>query len=249
MGRSGSPLVELNRRIERCARCARLREHCRQIGREKRAAYRDWAYWGKPVPNLLPTRAAGTSDPSRARLLLVGLAPAAHGANRTGRMFTGDKSGDFLYRALYEAGLASQPTATGPGDGLALYETAITAALHCAPPANKPTREELDHCAEHLEATFDHLPELRVVVALGQIGHQAVLRLYKQRGFVRALADHPFAHGRWHHFEAADNADKHARPAAMLDTYHPSQQNTFTGRLTPAMLRDVFAQARERAGG
>jgi uracil-DNA glycosylase family 4 len=234
---ASSPLQRLNERIIACERCPRLRQHCEQVAAEKRAAYRDWTYWGKPVPNLLPSRAGGTNNPANARLLLVGLAPAAHGANRTGRMFTGDRSGDFLYRALYEAGLANQPEATGPGDGLELEDLAITAALHCAPPANKPTREELAQCSEYLEATFEALPKLRGVITLGKIGHDAVLRLYKQRGWLRALADHPFAHNALHPFDP---------PAPdILCTYHPSQQNTFTGRLTPTMLRQVF----ERAAG
>jgi len=189
------------------------------------------------VPNFLPSEAAGTNDPPQARLLMVGLAPAAHGANRTGRMFTGDKSGDFLYRALYEACLANQPQATGPGDGLELKDIAITAALHCAPPANKPTRDELANCFEYLDQTFAALPRLKGVITLGKIGHDAVLRLYKQRGWIRALSDHPFAHGALHEFEPEQTP-------AILCTYHPSQQNTFTGRLTPGMLAEIFRRAR-----
>jgi len=229
-----SDLTVLNQRITACERCPRLREHCQRIAREKRAAFRDHTYWARPVPNFLPGNANGTKRPENARLLMVGLAPAAHGANRTGRMFTGDKSGDFLYRALYEAGLANQPTATGPGDGLALNDIVITAALHCAPPANKPRREELHNCRPHLEATFDALPRLRGVITLGKIGHDAMLRLYKDRGHLRALADHPFAHGALHAFDHAPD---------ILCTYHPSQQNTFTGRLTPDMLREIFQRA------
>jgi uracil-DNA glycosylase family 4 len=233
---SSSPLQQLNERIVACERCPRLREHCQSVAREKRAAYRDWDYWGRAVPNFLPSRADGTNQPERARLLMVGLAPAAHGANRTGRMFTGDRSGDFLYRALYEAGLASQPEATDRDDGLVLYDIVITAPLHCAPPANKPTRQELANCSDYFEQTFDALPQLRGVITLGKIGHDAVLRLYKQRGWIRALSDHPFAHGAVHTFD-------HGVPG-ILCTYHPSQQNTFTGRLTPAMLREVFQRAR-----
>jgi len=260
MSDANQSLHQLNERIIACERCPRLREHCRAVAEQKRAAYRDWDYWARPVPNLLPTRAAGTDDPSQARLLLVGLAPAAHGANRTGRMFTGDRSGDFLYRALYEAGLASQPEATQPGDGLALYDLAITAALHCAPPANKPTREELSNCYPYLEQIFDALPRLTGVITLGKIGHDAVLRLYKARGYIRVLADHPFAHGALHSFqgsqssggegisssestERADPRTTSGQPPAILCTYHPSQQNTFTGRLTPEMLREIFCRA------
>jgi uracil-DNA glycosylase family 4 len=231
-----STLQMLNERIVACERCPRLRAHCEQVAQVKRAAYRDWTYWGKAVPNFLPASANGTARPERAKLLLVGLAPAAHGANRTGRMFTGDRSGDFLYRALYEAGLANQPEATDREDGLALNDIVITAALHCAPPANKPTREELAQCSDHLEATFDALTELRGVITLGKIAHDAVLRLYKQRGWINKLADRPFAHGALHTFET------HQAPG-ILCTYHPSQQNTFTGRLTAEMLREVFARA------
>jgi uracil-DNA glycosylase family 4 len=227
----------LNRRIVGCERCPRLRQHCQQVAAEKRAAYREQPYWGKPVPNFLPARAEGTQTPENARLLLVGLAPAAHGANRTGRMFTGDRSGDFLYRALYEAGLANQPEATDADDGLQLNDLVITAALHCAPPANKPTRPELTACSDYLEQTFAALPRLRGVITLGKIAHDAVLRRYKQQGWVRALADHPFAHGRLYTFDAPEAPE-------ILGTYHPSQQNTFTGRLTPAMLRQVFERAR-----
>lgn len=215
----------LNERIVGCARCPRLQAHCEKVAREKRAAYRDWTYWGKPVPNF--------GDPA-GRVLLVGLAPAAHGANRTGRMFTGDRSGDFLYAAMHAAGLANQPTATHIGDGLALHGAAITAAAHCAPPANKPTRTELANCSGWLAETLDLMPDLRVIVCLGKIAHDEVLRFYKARGAVRALADHPFSHGAEHALGDAP---------VLLDTYHPSQQNTFTGRLTPAMLRAVFERA------
>jgi len=223
----------LNRRIVRCARCPRLIEHCRRVAQQKRASYRAWTYWGRPVPNF--------GDP-RARVLIVGLAPAAHGANRTGRMFTGDRSGDFLYTALHEAGFANQPQATSADDGLALTDCLITAAAHCAPPANKPTRQELDNCSQWLDETFDLLGRrLRVVVCLGRIGHDEVLRLLKRHGAVRALADHPFDHGAAH----GPFALRHSS-FELLDTYHPSQQNTFTGRLTPAMLADVFRAAAER---
>jgi uracil-DNA glycosylase family 4 len=232
-------LAQLNRHIVACQQCPRLREHCAEVAKTKRAAYRDWTYWGRPVPNFLPAGGAEPGKPETARILIAGLAPAAHGANRTGRMFTGDRSGDFLYRALYEAGLANQPTARSADDGLQLHDTVITAALHCAPPANKPTREELTACAPFLEQTLDALPHLRVIVSLGKIGHEAVLRLGKRRGWVRALADYPFAHA----------AEHHPPPPgpALLCSYHPSQQNTFTGRLTPDMLGRVMERARQLA--
>ncbi|MFP4145496.1 MAG: uracil-DNA glycosylase [Phycisphaeraceae bacterium] len=231
--RPATRLERLNDRIVACRACPRLVEHTARVAREKRASYRDDTYWGRPVPNLLDGSRQG------GRLLIVGLAPAAHGANRTGRMFTGDRSGDFLFAAMHAAGFASQPTAEHRGDGLTLRDAAITAAAHCAPPANKPTGEELASCQPFLEQTFDAMPRLKVVLALGQIGHQAVLRLYKQRGWIRTLAEHPFAHGRLHRFDGAP---------ALLDTYHPSQQNTFTGRLTMDMLVDVFHAARKQIG-
>ena len=232
-------LKQLNDRIVRCERCPRLRAHCRKTAAERTARFRDWAYWGKPVPNLV---APGRATP---RLLVVGLAPAAHGANRTGRMFTGDRSGDFLFRAMHEAGFCNQPDATDANDGLKLHDALVTAAAHCAPPANKPTSEELANCRPHLDDTFDALPRLGAVVCLGQLAHQAVLRLYKDRGLVRRLSDHPFAHAAEHHFaDAPRQPDHRALPAPIVDSYHPSQQNTFTGRLTAPMLRSVF----ERAG-
>ena len=214
----------LNRRIVACQACPRLREHCRKIAREKRRAFRDWDYWGRPVPNF---------GDERARLLIVGLAPAAHGANRTGRMFTGDRSGDWLYRALHKAGFANQAEATSADDGLKLVDCAITAACHCAPPDNKPTREEFEHCRPWLEQTIDALP-VRVFLALGGLGWKATVDQLISRDwhsgrrpkFAHA-AQVPLADGRW-----------------LLGSYHPSQQNTFTGRLTKEMLDDVFRAAR-----
>ena len=235
MSQARRQLDQLNDRIIQCAACPRLRAHCEKTAQQRTARFRDWDYWGKPVPNLLP---AGRATP---RLLVVGLAPAAHGANRTGRMFTGDRSGDFLFRAMHEAGFANQPDATDADDGLKLRDAAVTAAAHCAPPANKPTPEELANCRPHLDATFDALPRLGAVVCLGQLAHQAVLRLYKDRGLVRRFSDHPFAHGAVHTFEG--HARDGALPAPIVDSYHPSQQNTFTGRLTAPMLRAVFEQA------
>ncbi len=213
----------LNRRIIGCERCPRLREYCRQVAAQKRRAYQDWQYWGKPVPNF--------GDP-QATLLIVGLAPAAHGANRTGRMFTGDRSGDWLYRALFRAGFASQPTATDRKDGLALTGCAITAVAHCAPPANKPATEELEHCSDWLQTTVDLLP-VRVLLALGHIAWRAVLKETRRRGW----------------YEGRNPKFSHAGRVALagqrwlLGSYHPSQQNTFTGRLTEPMLDQVFHEA------
>ena len=214
----------LNRRIIDCSRCTRLRAHCTHIASEKRLAFRDWDYWGRPVPNF--------GDP-HGRLLIVGLAPAAHGANRTGRMFTGDRSGEWLFRAMHKAGFANQPNATHIGDGLKLRDCAITATCHCAPPDNKPLPDEVAACAAHFQATFDILPA-KVFLALGQIAWRAVVDEARQRLWYRGpfpkfahAAAIEFADGRW-----------------LLGSYHPSQQNTFTGRLTEKMLDDVFRKAK-----
>ncbi|MGE0377196.1 MAG: uracil-DNA glycosylase [Planctomycetaceae bacterium] len=214
----------LNREIVRCDRCPRLRNHCRTVAQTKRRAFEDWEYWGRPVPNF--------GDP-QARLLIIGLAPAAHGANRTGRMFTGDRSGDWLYRALDRAGFASQATSTSAADGLRLIDCAITAAGHCAPPENKPTREELANCRPWLEQTIDLLPA-SVFLALGQIAWRSVVELARSRGWHGGPVP-KFGHGAV--VELTDNR-------RLLGSYHPSQQNTFTGRLTETMLDDVFTAAR-----
>ena len=214
----------LNAEIVACERCPRLLDHCRTVAKEKRRAYLDWEYWGKPVPNM--------GDP-KARMLIVGLAPAAHGANRTGRMFTGDRSGDWLFGALYRASFANQPTATDRDDGLELIDCAITAAGHCAPPQNKPTREEIQNCEEWFERTVALLP-VRVFLALGQIGWRAVIDKARVAGWYSGpipkfghAAKVQFNTGQW-----------------LLGSYHPSQQNTFTGRLTEEMLDHVFEVAR-----
>jgi len=214
----------LNRRIVACRACPRLIEHCRHIAEGKRRAFADWDYWGRPVPNF--------GDP-RADLLIVGLAPAAHGANRTGRMFTGDRSGDWLFRALYRAGFANQSSATSRDDGLELTNCLITAACHCAPPDNKPTREEFDNCAHWLTETID-ICRPRVLLALGQLGWRAVIREAKERGWYRGAIP-KFGHG-----AAVDLQGGRV----LLGSYHPSQQNTFTGRLTEEMLDQVFQAAR-----
>lgn len=218
----------LQHAIVTCARCPRLRCHCRQIAATKRAAFRNWEYWGKPVPNL------GRPDAS---LLLVGLAPAAHGANRTGRMFTGDRSGDFLFHAMYAAGFANQPRATGPDDGLRLLDAAITGVAHCAPPDNKPTSEEIACCRNFFRQTVACMTHLRGVLVLGRLAFDATLALYRERAWLPpSLTCRPaFAHGALFQWPDAP---------FLLCSFHPSQQNTFTGRLTPAMMRAVFQQAR-----
>ena len=227
-------LQQLDRRVVACRACPRLVTHCQKIARVKRASYRDESYWGRPVPNLLPEGDAGN-----ARVLMVGLAPGAHGANRTGRMFTGDRSGDFLFRTLHEAGFASQPQATCRKDGLTLDDLTITAAAHCAPPDNRPTRDELARCAPFLTQTIDAMPRLRVILSLGRLAHDAVLREYRRRGQVRRLSDFPFGHAAEHTLP---------RGPTLLCSYHPSQQNTFTGRLTEPMLLAVLKRARTIAG-
>lgn len=208
-----------------CERCPRLRAHCRQVAAVRRAAYRDEVYWGRPVP--------GFGDPA-AHLLVVGLAPGAHGANRTGRMFTGDSSGMFLMRAMHEAGFANIPISRSVDDGLELRDAYIVAAVRCAPPDNKPLPEEIAACQPFLEAEWAALPNVRVVVALGRLGFDACWRVLAKRGIV--VRPRPaFAHGA-----------EYAPPGGtvVIASFHPSQQNTFTGKLTPQMLADVFHRAR-----
>ncbi|HKW91874.1 MAG TPA: uracil-DNA glycosylase [Methylomirabilota bacterium] len=222
-------LAALARRITRCRLCPRLVRHRERSAAEPPRRYRGEPYWARPLP--------GFGDPE-ARVLLVGLAPAAHGGNRTGRMFTGDRSGDWLFRALYEAGFASQPTSVRADDGLRLIDAYITAAARCAPPANKPTPAEMDRCRPFLLEELRLLRRVRVVVALGKIGWDAYLRVRREGGLAVPRPLPRFGHG-----ATAPMPDG----ITLLGSFHPSQQNTFTGRLTQAMLRDVFAQARRLA--
>jgi uracil-DNA glycosylase len=208
-----------------CERCPELRRYCTEIARTKRRAYHDHDYWGKPVP--------GFGDP-RARVMMIGLAPAAHGGNRTGRIFTGDRSGDFLFRALHKAGLANQPTSVHLNDGLQLRNTYITAALHCAPPANTPTPPQLDRCRDYLVREITRLTQVRVVVALGKLAHDEYLKTLVGMGRLADRRGCAFGHGAHH--------DLGAGLPVLIDSYHPSQQNTQTGRLTPAMFDAVFTR-------
>ena len=230
-GVSSREIEVLNDEIVDCRRCPRLVEHRERIAQEKRRAYRDWTYWGKPVP--------GFGDP-RARLLLIGLAPAAHGANRTGRMFTGDRSGDWLYRALHRAGFASQPGSTDAGDGLELRDAYITAAARCAPPDNKPTRVEIESCRTYLVREVSLLERVKVILALGKIGFEAAVRVLVELG-----ADYPRPAPRFAHGGVVRLGRGYP---VILSSFHPSQQNTQTGRLTEAMLDRVMARARELLG-
>ncbi len=227
MPQSGDSLSRVESEIVHCERCPRLRLHCIAVAQRKRRAYLDCEYWGRPV--------AGFGDPE-AELLIVGLAPGAHGANRTGRMFTGDRSGDFLFRALYETGFASQPESVSRGDGLALRNAYITATARCAPPDNKPAREELRNCRPYLEREMALLGRVSAVVALGKIAFECYLRILRDRGEIRSLAAFSFGHG--------DQYRPSPGGPVLIASYHPSQQNTSTGRLTPEMLRSVFEQAR-----
>lgn len=222
-----SSLVQLNQEIIACTRCSRLIDYCQKIGREKRRAYLDWEYWAKPVP--------GFGDP-KARVLILGLAPGAHGSNRTGRPFTGDGSGYFMYPVLYKAGFASQPTATHRGDGLRLKDAYITAAVRCAPPQNKPTPDEIANCSVFLDREMAALKDVRIIVALGRIGYEAYLNYLKRRGLRVSKADIQFAHNV--HYEMPDGR-------ILLCSYHPSQQNTQTGKLTEKMFFQVFVKARK----
>ena len=222
---------QLNKKIVDCNKCGRLRTYCAKVAKEKRKSFMEWEYWGKPVPNF---------GDARAEVLIVGLAPAAHGANRTSRMFTGDRSGDWLYKALHKAGFANQPTSTSADDGLQLHNCAITATAHCAPPDNKPLKDEVENCREFLTDSFTVLP-VKVIIALGVIAWDAALKEIDELG--------------WR--DSAENILKKKKPKfghgaevqlaggrTLIGSYHPSQQNTFTKRLTEPMFDKIFARAR-----
>jgi uracil-DNA glycosylase family 4 len=227
--RDSSPAAEelaaLREEVVACRACPRLVAWRESVAAEPRAAYRDETYWGRPIP--------GFGDPA-ARVVVVGLAPAAHGGNRTGRVFTGDRSGDWLYRAMHRAGFANQPTSVAVDDGLVLHDAWVTAAVKCAPPANRPAPDERDRCERFLRVELHVLADARVVVCLGAFGYHAACRLFGVRPRPR------FGHG--------VEVEVAAGPV-LLCSYHPSQQNTFTGRLTEAMLDEVFARAAVLAAG
>jgi uracil-DNA glycosylase family 4 len=226
-------LADVHHAIVSCERCPRLRSYCRRVAQEKRRAYRDDTYWGRPVP--------GFGDPD-ARLLLVGLAPAAHGANRTGRVFTGDGnggSGDFLMSALHRTGFANRSTSTDPDDGLELRDVFISMAVRCAPPDNKPLPEEIARCQVHLDAELALLPRVRVVVALGRIGFEAWINVLRRRG-LRVSPKPAFGHGAIARLDVGDTG----LPSLLIGCYHPSRQNTNTGKLTAAMMVGVFRKAK-----
>ncbi|MER6345641.1 uracil-DNA glycosylase [Streptomyces sp. NPDC001595] len=235
-------LADLDARIAGCDACPRLVAWREEVARTKRAAFADWTYWGRPVPGF---------GPGDARMLIVGLAPAAHGGNRTGRMFTGDRSGDVLYQALYDVGLASQPTAVSADDGLELYGVRVTAPVHCAPPLNKPTTDERDTCRAWLVQELGLLrPTLRSVVVLGAFGWQAALPAFAAAGWTVPRPRPAFAHGGHVRLDAPGGGEG-AGDFDGLDLFgcfHVSQRNTFTGRLTPEMLREVLRGAAAAAG-
>ncbi|HXE31050.1 MAG TPA: uracil-DNA glycosylase [Terriglobales bacterium] len=222
MSPSPAAWTVLHREVASCRQCPRLAAYGAQVAQQRRKAFADEVYWGRPVPSF--------GDP-RARILLLGLAPAAHGAHRTGRMFTGDRSGDFLFAALHRAGLASSPLSRGRGDGLRLRDVFITASARCAPPGNRPTPEEFAACRPFLLRELALLHRLRVIVCLGALAHRQLLAALRQRAPARFGHGAEFAVGGWRG----------------LDCYHPSQQNTFTGRLTPAMLDAVLQRAQALA--
>jgi len=226
MAENLAQLRVLNDEIVACRRCPRLVKYREKVARVKRRAYREWEYWGKPVP--------GFGD-AQAQLLILGLAPAAHGANRTGRMFTGDRSGDFLYAALHKAGFANQPTAPHRDDGLQLHHAYIAATCRCAPPDNKPLPREVSNCRGYLERELEIL-QPKAILALGKIAWDAYLEILKQRGIITSRALYKFAHG----------AEAEVAPGTprLFGVYHPSQQNTQTGRVTPAMYAKVLANIR-----
>ncbi len=225
MGRP-NVLARLQQEIIACRRCPRLVAYREWIAREKKRQYQEWTYWGKPVPSF--------GDP-KARVLIVGLAPAAHGANRTGRMFTGDQSGDFLYRTLYRFGFANRPTAQHRDDGLVLSDLYITAAVRCAPPDNKPMKEELANCHPYLLRELELLKNVRIMVALGRIAFEACLNACQKRGMSLPRPRPRFGHGKVYLLDRL----------ILIASYHPSRQNTQTGRLTQKMFDAIFRKAHQ----
>jgi uracil-DNA glycosylase family 4 len=225
-----SPLIALNAKIVKCSACTRLREYCKEIARVRRRAYADWEYWGRPVPSF---------GDERARVLILGLAPGAHGSNRTGRMFTGDGSGDFLYPVLHEAGFASQPNSVSREDGMKLNGMWISAVVHCAPPGNKPLPQELRQCSQWLDKEMELLKDLRVVVCLGRIAFDGFLAFAIRAGKLTSRSGFVFGHGA--EYKLPDGL-------AVIASYHPSLQNTNTGKLTRPMFLNVFKRARKLAG-
>jgi uracil-DNA glycosylase family 4 len=219
-------LKKVARDVIACERCPRLVKYCREVARVKRRAYCEWKYWGKPVP--------GFGDPD-ARLLVIGLAPAAHGGNRTGRVFTGDSSGDWLFRVLYETGFASQPQSISRNDGLKLNGAYITATVRCAPPGNKPSPAESRNCREYLEREIALLKNVKVVVALGRIAFDSYLSILQRKGLIDSRSPYRFGHGALYDFPPP--------LPTLIASYHPSRQNTQTGKLTRAMLLEVFRKA------
>ena len=230
MKSSPAPLDALNASIVACERCPRLRAYCAEVARVRRRAYADTEYWGRPVPSF--------GDP-KARVLALGLAPGAHGSNRTGRMFTGDGSGDFLFPVLHEAGFASQPNAVSRNDSMKLTDLWISAVVRCAPPANKPTPEERRNCAPWLDEELKLLGELRVIVCLGRIAFDGLLTHVQRGGQLASRAGYVFSHGA-----------EYVLPGGLtvIASYHPSLQNTNTGKLTRPMFLAVFLRARQLAG-
>jgi uracil-DNA glycosylase len=220
---------EINQAIVRCTLCPRLRSHCEKVAQIKKREFRDWEYWGKPVP--------GFGD-ARARLWIVGLAPAAHGGNRTGRMFTGDSSGRWLYDALYQTGFANQPTSERLDDGLVLKNAYVSAAARCAPPDNKPTPDEFANCERYLLADYHALVQQRLILALGAVAFASVLKILKKEGEFTQGARPQFGHGALHK----------TGKETLLCSYHPSRQNTQTGRLTQKMWLSIFERAAKIVG-
>jgi uracil-DNA glycosylase len=229
-GPARDSLARVTRDVVACQRCPRLRAWCREVARVKVRRFQDQEYWGRPVP--------GWGDPD-ARLLVVGLAPAAHGGNRTGRIFTGDRSGDFLFAALHRAGFASQPTSVSRGDGLRLLDCYVAAAARCAPPANRPTPEEIGRCREYLAREWALLPGLRAVLALGKVSQDALVALLRQLGRLPARKALAFGHGLSHDLGGG---------LRLFASFHPSQQNTFTGKLTAEGMDRVLADVSRHLG-